>query len=501
MVEDRKERERFGFHFWMLAGFLAIIVLMGGSNRQDVWQLLLLRPLSVIVLAVGLYGITRDQLHFIRYPLFLLLAIAAVASVQLIPLPPSLEKALPGRALIAHARDLAGVGGAWQPISLVPSSTLLFLMGLTVPLAVLVCAVRCTAGERQWLVLGAISVGIVSAILGLCQLMGPPDNFLYFYRISNFGMAVGIFANRNHQALYLASMLPLLAASLILLMRARGGWAMLRLVLFASAFLIVAMLLIVGSRAGLIASAVAVAGIPFALPRKSFKSLIVLWGAAIAAIIVLVGTFALISRAPAVERLLATRTEDELRAQSFQPILRRTESLFPIGAGFGTFPEVYRIQEPTNLLRPTYLNRAHNDVLEIIFEAGAAGVALALAAVGLWAGLAWRAYKDSRKSHGGRHLAVSALVLLLILGIGSVGDYPLRTPILQALAMLAILWAKSPQSDWVAATRRRSSPLERSSYGLQLNFLKVRSSESDLRNRSRPRRSKYKVIEGSRPND
>src|SRR3546814_18783044 len=51
----------------------------------------------------------------------------------------------------------------------------------------------------------------MSGGLGLAQVIGPRDGPLYLYEITNNGSAVGLFANRNHQAALLACLFPMLA--------------------------------------------------------------------------------------------------------------------------------------------------------------------------------------------------------------------------------------------------------------------------------------------------
>src|SRR3546814_18565778 len=53
---------------------------------------------------------------------------------------------------------------------------------------------------------------IVSAFLGILQVIGGPSNGFYLYRITNWESATGLFANRNHNAMFLACGFPLLPA-------------------------------------------------------------------------------------------------------------------------------------------------------------------------------------------------------------------------------------------------------------------------------------------------
>ena len=63
----------------------------------------------------------------------LLIATLALPAIQLVPLPPALWQALPGRDLVAESLALAGSPGLWMPLSLDPGRTLVALVGLTAP--------------------------------------------------------------------------------------------------------------------------------------------------------------------------------------------------------------------------------------------------------------------------------------------------------------------------------------------------------------------------------
>src|SRR5262249_12180691 len=53
------------------------------------------------------------------------------------------------------------------------------------------------------------------------------------------------------------------------------------------------------------------------------------------------------------------------------------KAFMPFGSGMGTFPSVYALFEnPQDALLETYANRAHNDLLELMLEAGVAGIGL-----------------------------------------------------------------------------------------------------------------------------
>ena len=113
---------------------------------------------------------------------------------------------------------------------------------------------------------------------------------------------------------------------------------------------------------------------------------------------------------------------------------------FPFGSGFGSFVRVFQIDEPDSVLLPTYVNHAHNDWLELFMTGGVP--ALLLVGLGVLA-YCWRSFRVwivPRGNADSLRFARLGSVVLLLYGLGSVGDYPLRVPSLMSVAMIAAVW-------------------------------------------------------------
>ncbi|RYE96337.1 MAG: hypothetical protein EOO77_41165 [Oxalobacteraceae bacterium] len=123
---------------------------------------------------------------------------------------------------------------------------------------------------------------------------------------------------------------------------------------------------------------------------------------------------------------------------------------FPFGAGMGSFDPIFRMHEPFALLKPTYFNHAHNDFLEIVLNAGLPGLLLLLIALGWWG---WKSMVAWRGDAAHILPRLGSVMLLLIL-IASIIDYPARTPIIMAMAMIAAIWLNSQ-----GASARGKGPL------------------------------------------
>jgi O-antigen ligase len=454
--------DRQATRFWLLVAFLVFVSLTGGGSRPDISSLVILRPVAILLCAGAGWMITADELRQHRFVLGMIAVTVGLTAFHLIPLPPALWHLLPGREIVTQIDLHAGLGQPWRPISLAPSDTRNALFSLFVPLAALLVGVGLRRAQLERLLLIFIVFGCISGLLGLLQLLGPPAGPLYLYTHTNYGVATGLFANRNHQALFLATLFPMLATWVT--MRAatphatRDGYAAVAIGIF-----LLPLLLITGSRAGMLAGAVGFLSIPFLLRlepgrqrgrdqggkiiavrrgRWSMPSRRVLLAAGLAGAIGLVALTIGLSRAAAVSRLLDIGAEDELRFKVWPVIFETIPTYFPIGSGIGSFVPVFQIVEPDRILRPTFLNHAHNELLEILLTAGLPGGALVLAGVVAWLVAARRAFAVSINETGVLYARLGVVVTGL-LAIGSIGDYPLRTPFLAALFAIAALWASS----------------------------------------------------------
>ena len=429
--------------FWILAAFITLTLLIGGGSRPDIQSLIVLRPVAVLLCGYALLSLNRDHLRGFGILFGLTAAIFLSVAVQLIPLPPSIWMRLPGRDLIADIDRVAALGAVWRPITLHPVGTWNALFSMFVPIGVLLLAVQITREERFRLLYLFCALGLASGLLGLIQISGPIGGPLYLYTHTNDSSAVGLFANRNHAAVFLACLFPMLA----LLASAgitrgdelrRRSWAAI-----AIGFFLVPLILVTGSRAGLLIGLAGLVSVPFlyrapiAWPRSSRRWLVFLLGGI--ALVGLVLLFVAFSRGEATTRLLESSSE-EARFQFWGPILDLAWRYFPVGTGAGSFVEIFQIHEPYEMLRVNYLNHAHNDWLELLLTGGLPALALMIIAI---AGLLLRSLRVWTSGDGGsRDIAIArmASVILLMLGIASIGDYPARTPSIMCLVMLAAVW-------------------------------------------------------------
>lgn len=440
--------------FGVAAGFLVLVFLMGGSARASVLSLVLLRPLAIFAIVTAYFMGSADQRRAVRVPLYLVLAIIALVAIQLIPLPPGLWQALPGRALEAESFGAVGMAAPWMPISMAPFEAWNSFFSLSVPLAALLLAANIDQQGRSALITLMLCIIGVSALLGFLQVMASVD-LLYFYDITNHGNSVGLFANRNHQAAMLACAFPLLAGWAALAVKNRATLVRRLWVSAGAAAILVPMVIVTGSRGGLFLTvfALILASIIIAIlvPVSSIttdkvmaRRVRIVPVALFALLLLVIVAFWFSGRGTAFDNLVESAPGDDLRVAALPTLWQAIQDFFPFGSGAGSFVSIYQTYEPHHLLSENYFNHAHNDLVEVALEFGLAGIALmATAAAALVAALVrlgLQLYRTSITRPVAAAQALAGAAILLILGVGSIVDYPLRTPSVAAFAALAAVW-------------------------------------------------------------
>ena len=402
--------------------------------------------------------VTRADLSRIKWPLVLLGSIFLLALVQLVPLPPALWSQLPERGTIVLADSLMGLD-VWRPITLSPAATLNAAASLIVPLA----AVLLFAATRDvnLSLLTIALLGVLSACIGLLQIFSSDQSGLYFYELMSRDSPTGLFANRNHQAVFL-SCCVLICFHLASGPFSRGRQTLIVLLGAAAAFM--GMVVIINSsRAGLLALLAVLimcAGSLVAGRRRApkhgtrnFRSLLLPFALLLAACLI-AALFVAAERVPALSRLLENSAFEDLRAQLLPRIADMAVDFQPWGAGLGTFEYAYRMREPVELLFPSYVNEAHNDWLQFVVEGGLLGALIMLATCLLALRRLGVLAAEARHEASNRSASWLGLGILLILGGGSLVDYPLRAPSFMTLGIIALAIFIQPNLSATRSGRR-----------------------------------------------
>ncbi|MBW8295564.1 O-antigen ligase [Sphingopyxis sp.] len=429
---------------------------LAGGARDDLISLLIWRPLSAFLLAISIVLCWASAWQRGKPLVILCISVVALVAIHLVPLPPEIWVSLPGRNIVVETYQSVGMDLPWQPLSMAQARTWNALFSLAGPFAVMLAVLSLDRSRHQQLLQLLIILGMISGILGMIQAIGPANGPLYFYRITNGTASVGLFANRNHQAIFLATLYPLLAANLSLFKGRPDRLFFYRSMTIAGAALLVPLILMTGSRSGLLLAAIGmfsawwvyrppvaegrVAGINSAHRTR-------LVGMSIAAILLMVVLVVAI-RTPALQRLIDTDAASELRIQALPVIGQAISRFFPFGSGIGTFVETYQIFEPDSFVAASYFNHAHNDFAELLMTGGIAAVLLFLWAI--WIGIGWfisllrnRRIAKDEQGFGLQMLGRAGFSVLVMLALASAADYPLRTPSIMLYAMVMAAWCSS----------------------------------------------------------
>lgn len=433
---------------YVFLGLILLTFLMGGSSRDDTASLVILRPAALLAMVFAIVWLPKETWRANRTLIILALLWVGFVGLHLIPLPPFLWQALPGRDLAEQIGVAVGIQDQWRPLSLVPHRTLNALFALALPLAVLLLGLSVSRKRLAWTIYIVLFAVLGSAALGLLQMLGGDGSAFYTYRVTNAGSAVGFFANRNHQASMLVLVFPLIAAALSLFPVSREHVRAREWMAAGFALLLIPFLLMTQSRSGIILGVIGLASVfwVYRSPADSaqrrrvaprFDPRIIFGAMAVGAVGILTLVF---TRNNALERIGSTgKGDDELRLQIWGPITDLAMKHLPFGSGIGTFVEVYQAGEPASLLRPQYTNHAHNDVLELLLTGGLPFILLAILGIILIGRIGWTSLRDEKKDQA-RSVRRLGAVALVILGISSLYDYPLRTPLMAMILALSIVW-------------------------------------------------------------
>lgn len=416
-------------HF-VIPAYLLLCILLGGASlagyRANLLLQLLALPILVAALAKRPHGapVAARTLQWLAAALFILMGL------QLIPLPPSLWTALPGRESVVAGFEMLGEPLPWLPLSLAPAETLADILWLLPAAAILFGVLRLGAFRPHLIAWTIAAATFIAVLLGALQVGGGLNSPFYFYEVTNRGLAVGPFANANHMATLLLIAIPFLVA---LIARARGtrrrnaGQSGLVMLCVALLVLVVVGLVINRSLAG-IGLAVPVILSSLLLLRKQ-PGIPILTVSLVG--IVSIAAVALVFLLPIGNNLFGENSAGaDTRATSISTTLRAAQDHLPLGSGYGTFADVYRTHEDPATITSTYMNHAHSDYAEILLEGGIPAALLALAFLIWWVrrtGGVWSNGEDGSVFARAATIASAAIIL------HSLVDYPLRTAAIAAL--------------------------------------------------------------------
>lgn len=457
-----------------ILGLLGAMLIFAPLFRsgQPPLALLVLQLLAVALLLLVLW---RPRAGLVSPGEALALALLLVLPLlYLFPVPEALSTWLPGRAPYAEARSLLGdgSGGGLAPVSLVPRETEAALLFLLIPIGVFLGTRALTPRHAMALVAVLLSMAAFQALLGLLQFgsgKGSPE--LLGISLAEVRVALGTYTNQNHLAGLLNMVLPMALGLMIFFIGRRGrddrvGWrvgvafvASLRghkaLMYGAIALLLLLGVIFTRSRAGIALAMLGVLVATVAFARRIGGSNV--YGATGTVVALALGVGIAIGLVPVLDRFSVEGAIADARWPIFSATLAGIGTFLPLGSGPGNYPEVFPAFQPGELGR-WFINRAHNDYLEWLFEGGLlAGALIVLFAVlylrqwaRVWPGEAW-----SRS----RFVQVGAGIGLLLLALHSLVDYNLHIAAnVVYFAFLAGLFFADPAQEPAPVRRRRRTP-------------------------------------------
>lgn len=427
------------FSLTLFIAFLAVLWLSGGASRGDVTGQAVVRAAAWLALVAGVLGFTKVELHGCRTVALLMMAVIAIPLLQLVPLPPSIWSRLEVGELYGSSILDQQV---WRPLAMSPGATLNALSSLIVPMTTLFLMTGLAHEDRNRIVHVLLVMVVLSVLTGLLQLSGGG----FFNPLINYpaGSVSGTFANRNHFALLLAigcMIVPLWA----LTRRDQAGW---RLPVGIGLALLVALTILAsGSRAGMLLGALALILAPLivreqvarlfrGLPRWAMPTAI---GIVIASAIAIIALSFYSGRAESINRLASADIDGDMRNLGLPAAIEIAKAYFPFGVGVGGFDAAFRIVEPTEILQIYYFNHAHNDWLELVLESGVLGLAVAGAAILWWLAASVKVWPRSMSVSQARVNGRFGSAALFLIMLASIVDYPARTPLIMAIAVIAAL--------------------------------------------------------------
>lgn len=450
--------------FWLLAALLVLIFVTGGSSRADVQSLVLLRPASIVACGIAILTLKREHAQRHKWLLIGFAATILVSALHITPLWPAVWGTLGGREDIGLIDEAVALGQVWRPLTLVPANGQDALASLSTPLAVILFGIQLNRDNLYRLIPLLIGLGAVSGLSGLLQAVGSTNGPLYFYEITNNGSAVGLFANRNHAAVLLAILFPMLAIFASTSTGTDAQQKSRQLAAAALSMILIPLILVTGSRSGLLVGLVGMAGAALMYrppqPNRHLRQsagTVKIGARAISAgfaVICLVFLTLFFSRAAAVDRLFSQSAIEDQRLGFWAKAMDASIEYFPWGSGLGSFAETYRVSEPSVLLDSTYLNHAHNDWLEISTTMGLTGMMVLGVAVLLFGHRIFHLWFRMDGMRQSVKVGRMAGVIIVMFSIASAFDYPLRTPTLMSLFAVTLLWLMESESQKQSPARQ-----------------------------------------------
>ncbi len=424
--------------YWLLLFILAFAPLFRAGNLP---LPLLVLELAALVVVMMLF-MRPERLALVRTShLALASAIFMLPVLGLLIFPLDFLLSFPGRGFLQQVYQAAGLSlEQWRSVSLVPHDTEAALWALLPPIAVFLAVSSMSRNRVMKLVYLMLGMAVFQSVLSLMQYGGGMGEVLYISNEWGIHAAAGTYLNKDHLAGFLEMVFPValaLLAATVGLHRfdspRTGRWR--RRVSFLhtlkghqatiyalTGVLVLLALVFTRSRAGIALSMIGLFLVLIAFARRlGGTNVYGTYGTLLAVIMVLTVEIGL---APILDRFSMDPMEDK-RWEIYGSSLRGALDNFPVGSGAGTYPHIYPAYQPGRL--DAFVNHAHNDYLEWVFDGGIIALILILAGLyvffrgwmTVWIKGRWRTF---------RYVQVGAGIGLFLMLLHSLVDFNLHKP-------------------------------------------------------------------------
>jgi len=388
-----RERSKYALGSALIAG----LVLGGGNSPGLVTDTII----QVVVIAAAAVEFSRAPRSPIPPAAWLICAAVLAAMIlQIIPMPTGLLDSLRPTIVGSDATEIIG-SPVLSTISLNVGRTIEALFVAVAVMALFLSILRLRA-EQVLGLLPFFFLGVAcNALAAAIQYSVARD--VSIDALLPFAIKAGFFANVNHFSSLLFIAIPLIAYHGVVSGK-------LKTAAFSVGGILV-LLLAAGSRAGvMIGLAVTVLSLVFMVSRAR-SSILIVGAAFIALSVYSLGAWT---------KFDGGMLDPEFgRGEFARTTMDGIQDNWALGVGYGTFERAYKIYERQEMIFQSFVNHAHNDFLEIVFEGGIIAALL----VALYGVLLCRTFWMHRHD-ALRRMALLSLTFLLV---HSLVDYPLRT--------------------------------------------------------------------------
>ncbi len=435
---DIDTARRYGFFLLIAVVTIAPLATTGLSSLITTT----LQATSLVLLISLLW--TRSRLALPRHIVVAVIAILLLPAIYLIPLPEYFSSLLPGRSLLETPLPQWDLNTASVFLSVVPTETTAAWLTLIPAAAVFLSVSTLTDQQLSRCLQLIIIFAVLQSLLSLTQYGSGKESALYLgMEHAHFGSGVGTYTNRNHLAGFLNMVIPLTLAllakflvdfnrtlhgrdSMIARFTFFGSSKGITGVALAGAFVLFLVAVIFSrSRAGIAICVLSILLSMFvfaagSVDRKRIRAFVFLFLAALSLALI-------IGVEPVLDRFSASDPLTDGRWTIFSGSIDAIQRFFPVGAGPGTFDEIYPPHQEVVHGR-WIINHAHNDYLEWIVETGVFGLALILFGLGAYLAQWKRVWPRGLRWSKANYIQIAAGISVLSILVHSGVDYNLRTP-------------------------------------------------------------------------